>query len=147
MLPLSKYYFEVSAADAAGAEDKFKVMELSGVEREVQAIEYRQGSDPDFYVTKIPGMEKYSNVTMKKAMFSQNNKLFDWINTYKLGHVDKKTLIVSLLNDGGDPVFTWTFYNAWPTKLKVSDLKSDASELAIEEVELAYDKFIQVSLP
>lgn len=141
MLPLSKYYFEVSAAGQT--EDKFKVMELSGVEREVQVTEYRHGNDPNFHVTKIPGIEKYSNVTMKKAMFDQNNKLFDWIHTYKLSYVEKKTLTVNLLNDKGEPVFTWTFYNAWPTKLKVSDFKADASELSIEEVELAYDKFTQ----
>jgi phage tail-like protein len=34
---------------------------------------------------------------------------------------------------------TWTLLNAWPTKISVPDLKSDANEVAVETLELAHE--------
>lgn len=138
MFPLAKYYFEVSAGD-----DPIKFTEVSGLERELQPIEYRYGSDPNFNMTKIPGIEKYSNVTLKRGMFEGDNKLWGWIQTFNLNKVEKRDITISLLNEKGSPVFTWELFDAWPTKLKVSDLKSDASELCIEEVEFCIASFTQ----
>jgi phage tail-like protein len=34
---------------------------------------------------------------------------------------------------------TWKLANAWPTKITGTDLKSDASEVAVETLELAHE--------
>ncbi|MEZ4873955.1 MAG: phage tail protein [Flavobacteriaceae bacterium] len=48
---------------------------------------------------------------------------------------------VSLLDEEGMVLVTWTFYNAYPIKYSVSDLKSNENALAIETMELAYTYF------
>lgn len=33
----------------------------------------------------------------------------------------------------------WTLTNAWPTKITGTDLKADANEVAIENIEIAHE--------
>jgi phage tail-like protein len=48
-------------------------------------------------------------------------------------------VIINLLNEKASPMMTWTLTNAFPVKMQATDLKSDASEVAIETLELAYE--------
>ncbi len=138
MFPLTKYHFRV---DWGGIRIGFT--EVSGLEWEIQAIEYRDGWDPEFYMQKIPGMLKYSNVTLKRGTFESDNDYYEWINTIKLNEIEKRNITISLLNEQHQPLFTWDLVQAWPTKLQVTDLKSDGNEICVETLELAVSKFVQ----
>jgi len=47
-----------------------------------------------------------------------------------------------LFNPDGTVSVMWTFYNAYPVKYSVSDLKSQENELVLESIELAYTYFV-----
>lgn len=141
MFPLTKYHFSV---DWGGTRIGFT--EVSGLEWEIQPIEYRAGSDPDFFVQKIPGMLKYSNVTLKRGTFQSDNDYYEWINTIDLNNIEKRDITVSLLNEKHEPLFVWSLMQAWPTKLQVTDLKSDGNEICVETLELAVSKFTQEAI-
>lgn len=132
--PLPKFHFSVD-----WGEDKFAFSEVSGLDVESEIIEYRDGIMPEYSKIKMPGMQKYSNITLKRGTFQGDNKFYDWWKTTQLNTVDRRDLIISLLNENHDPVFVWTAKNAWPLKVQSTDLKADGNETAIESMEIAHE--------
>ncbi len=43
--------------------------EVTGLNIEVQPIEYRDGLSPEYSVIKMPGLKKYGNITLKRGVF------------------------------------------------------------------------------
>ena len=132
--PMPKFYFQVTINDS-----EVSFQEVSGLEMETQAIEYRHGNSPEFSTIKMPGIVKYSNVTMKKGVFKSDNKFWDWYNQIKMNTIKRVPVIVRLLDESGKPTMTWTLANAWPTKITGTDLKSDGNEVAVESIEIAHE--------
>ena len=135
--PLAKFYFEV---DWGGTQIGFQ--EVSGLDIEVEPIEYRQGASPDFTKIKMPGMIKYSNITLKRGSFKGDNEYFDWINTIQLNTVERRTLTISLLDEAGAPAITWKINKAFPIKVQSTDLKAEGNEVAVESIEIAHEGLV-----
>jgi phage tail-like protein len=114
-------------------------MEVTGLNFEVQVLEYRAGSSPDYSTIKMPGLRKYGNVTMKRGTFKGRNEYFEWYKTFKMHKPERRDVKISLLDEEGNPVVNWSLRAAWPTKITASDLKASANELAIETIELAHE--------
>lgn len=138
---LTKYHFSVNWDGT-----RIGFTEVSGLESEIQVIEYREGSDYNYHMSKIPGMKKFSNVVLKRGTVPADNEFFEWMNTLKLNKIEKRDITISLLNENHEPMFAWDLVEAFPVKLKVSDFKADGNEVFIEEIELAYDSFVQKSV-
>ena len=130
--PLPVFHFTV---DWGGERVGFS--EVSGLTQEVQAIEYRAGSDLEPYVRKIPGLHKYSNVTLKRGSIGTDKDFFKWLNTVKMNTVERRDLTIKLLNEEGQPVMTWEVLQAFPVKVEGPQLKATGNEVAIESIELA----------
>jgi phage tail-like protein len=116
--------------------------EVSGLTQEVQLIEYRDGSSPDYSTVKMPGLHKYNNITMKRGILKGDNEFFKWLNTVKLNTIDRKDLTISLLNENHEPVMTWKAHNAFPVKVEGPGLKSSGNEVAVESIELAHEGLV-----
>lgn len=69
---------------------------------------------PGFTKVKMPGLRKSGDVTLKKAMFKDDKKLWDWINQVKMNIIKRGTVTVALLDEAGSPVQSWKLTNAWP---------------------------------
>jgi phage tail-like protein len=87
----------------------------------------------------MPGMLKYSNITLKRGSMNSDSDFYKWINTTALNTVERRDIIISLLNETHAPVMTWKAKNAFAVKVQASDLKSDGNEVAIETLELAHE--------
>lgn len=140
--PLPKFYFSVTL----GADDKVSFQEVDGLESETQVIEYRHGNSPIFAPIKMPGLGKVGNVTMRKGIFVNNNKFWDWYSEIKLNTIARRTVVVNLLDETGNPKMVWTLNNAFPTKVTGTDLKAEGNEVAVESIEIAYET-LQVTTP
>ncbi len=132
--PLPKFYFQVKIADKEGA-----FQEVSGLDTEAQVIEYRHGNSKEFSTIKMPGIKKSSNVTLKKGVFKGDKSYWDWFNKIKMNTIERLAVTISLLDEAGAPVQTWTLKNAWPTKITGTDMKSDGNEVAVETLEIAHE--------
>ncbi len=132
--PLPKFYFQVKIADQEVA-----FQEVSGLDIEAQVIEYRHGNSKEFSTIKMPGIKKSSNVTLKKGVFKGDNTFWDWFNKIKMNTIERKEVVISLLDQEGAPTMTWTLKNAWPTKITGTDMKSDGNEVAVETIEVAHE--------
>ena len=133
--PLPKFYFKVDIGD----QKDVPFQEISGLDTETQAIEYRAGSSKDFSVVRMPGMMKTGNVTLKKGIFAKDNKFWDWYNQIKLNTIKRVTVTIQLCDEAGSPTMVWTLANAWPTKITGTDMKSDGNEVAVETLEVAHE--------
>jgi len=132
--PLPKFHFQVEWDS-----EKVSFQEVSGLDIEAQIVEYRHGDSPEFSTIKMPGIQKSGNVTMKKGVFTKDNKFWDWFSLIKMNTIKRKTVTIKLLDEGHNPTMTWTLTNAWPTKITSTDMKSDGNEVAVESIEIAHE--------
>ena len=132
--PIPKFRFEVKWDSEVMA-----FQEVSGLDVESQPIEYRAGNSPTFSVQKMPGIKKFSDITMKKGVFKSDNKFWDWFNEIKMNTVKRVPVTISLLDEEGNPTMVWTLTNAWPTKITGTDLKSTGNEVAVETIVIAHE--------
>ncbi len=135
--PLVKFHFQV---DWGGTKIGFS--EVSGLDVETEIVEYREGSSPEYSKLKMPGMQKFSNITLKRGTFKSDNEYYSWWNTVKLNTIERRDVTISLLNEEHEPVISWKIKSAWPTKIQSSELKADSNEVAIESMELAHEGLI-----
>ena len=132
--PLIKFAFQVLWD---GKEIIFQ--EVTGLSSETQVIEYRGGSSKVYSTIKMPGIQKFGNVTLKKGMFKGDKALWDNYNLIKMNTFKRASITINLLDEAAAVVMTWVLLNAFPCKITVTDMKSDANEVAVETMELAHE--------
>ena len=132
--PLVKFHFQVEWGGT-----KIGFTEVSGLDVESEVVEYRDGANREYSKLKMPGMQKYDNITLKRGTFKSDNEYFNWWNTVQLNTIERRDITISLLNEEHEPVVTWKVKNAWPTKVQSTDLKADGNEVAIESMELVHE--------
>ena len=133
--PLVKFSFQVKWDDA-----ELIFQEVTGLSLETQVIEYRGGSSKVYSTVKMPGIQKFGNVTLKKGMFLGDKALRDKYNIITMNTYKRSTITISLLDEKNEVSMSWTLANAFPVKITVTDIKSDGNEVAVESIELAYEK-------
>ncbi|RAJ80145.1 phage tail-like protein [Chitinophaga dinghuensis] len=133
--PLPVFHFTVSWGG-----DNIGFSEVSGLSQELQAIEYRDGlMSGTTLPLKRPGLKKAGNITLKRGITQSNSDLYTWLNNSGQPNVERRDLVISLLNDEGNPVFIWTISQAWPVKLEGPGLKASGNDIAIESVDLVHE--------
>ena len=132
--PLPSFHFTV---DFGGQKTAFS--EVSGLDQDVQVIEYRSGDSPEYSVKKISGIQKFSNITLKRGHGKGDNDFFTWLRKVKLDKPDRRNLTISLLDEEHKPVFTWKVKQVFPTKISGPSMKATANEISIESIELTHE--------
>ncbi len=132
--PLPVFHFRV---EWGGARIGFS--EVSGLTQENQAIEYRDGSFMEYSSIKMPGLRKFSNITLKRGVIKADNDFFKWLSTIQLNKAERRDVTISLLNENHEPVMVWKALNAFPVKVEGPQLKASGNEVAIESIELAHE--------
>jgi phage tail-like protein len=132
--PLPNFHFQV---DWGGSRLGFT--EVSGLNIEFDAIEYREGISPDYHTNKMPGIQKYTNIVLKRGVVKGDNEFFNWIQTIRMNEVERRDLTISLLDEEHNPAVVWKVKNAWPVKYSGPVLNSRGHEAAVEVLELAHE--------
>jgi phage tail-like protein len=134
--PYSAFNFlvEIDGVTVAG------FSECSGLSNETDAIEYREGKE-DITVRKLPGLVKYSNITLKRG-FTQGKELWQWRKQVLDGKTQRQSGTITLLDEARKPALRWNFYNAWPRKLDGPTLNAKTNEVAIETLEIIHERLV-----
>lgn len=132
--PLVKFQFSVKIGDKEAL-----FQEVTGLNAEVQQIEYRQGNSKEYSTVKMPGIKKIGNVTLKKGIFKDDKGFWDLYKQVTTNTFERKKITISLLDENNEVAMSWTLTNAFPAKITVTDMKSDANESAVETMELAHE--------
>lgn len=134
--PLPKFYFRI---DWGGTRIGFQ--EVSGLNQELELLEYREGSSPMYFKQKMPGMHKLSNITLKRGVFHSDNEFYEWYHTVALNTVEKRTITITLLNEKHEPTLVWQVHDCFIVSLKCTELKAEENAPAIDTVEIANHGF------
>lgn len=132
--PLPKFHFEVQWGGT-----RIGFTEVTGLEVSTEKIEYRDGASKEYHKVKMPGMQTFGDLTLKRGIFVADNEFYDWWNTVALNTIERRDITISLLNESHEPVVIWKVKNAWPSKVTSTDLNASGNETAIETLVLAHE--------
>jgi phage tail-like protein len=121
-----------------GVGEELGFSEVEGLSAEIEVIEYREGADRVNTARKLPGLAKYSNVTLRRGITGRTD-LFEWWKSVRDGQVQRRNVTITLLDETRQPVLRWLLRNAWPVKVEGPDLNATGNEVAIETLELAHE--------
>ena len=107
----------------------------------LDVIEYRNGNAKENGVIKLTGLERHGNVVLKRGVVGSLN-LYQWWNQVRNGDQNAlRTVVIHLQNeDHSAVVLTWKLLRARPVKLLYAGLRAVGQELAVEHLELAFER-------
>ncbi|HKP84945.1 MAG TPA: phage tail protein [Blastocatellia bacterium] len=112
--------------------------ECSGFGSNVEVIEYREGGDSTT-VRKLPGKTTYSDIVLKWGV-TVTRELYDWHLQVINGQISRRNGSVVILNDVGEEVVRWNFFNAWPSKYDPVDLNAKGNDVAIDTLTVSCER-------
>ncbi len=140
--PYMQFNFLVSLGpgfDTAGPDAGFQ--EVSNIGMEVAVGEYRTGNYGENGVIKMTGLNKCTDVTMKRGVIGSLT-LYSWLNDIRNGSESGfRTVTVQLQSeDRSQVVQTWRLLRARIIKHVSGPMNAKGSDVAMEELTVAYER-------
>lgn len=134
-LPIYNYRVDING-------ESISFSEVSGLELAFESITYKESFaasgklGPN--IMYMPGQIQPVNISMKKGLVKGKSipVFYEWINDIELNRVDKRDIVVHLLDETGTTVVSWKVIDAFPTKLSAPSFDASSNEVAIESMEL-----------
>jgi len=139
--PYTQFNFLVDLGNGVTEGPAAGFQEVSGIGMEVTVTEYRNGNSKENSVMKITGLNKSTDVTMKRGIIGSLD-LYQWLNQIRNG--DQKalrTVTIQLQNeDRTEIVQTWKLLRARIIKHTSGPFNAKGTDVAMEEIVLAYER-------
>jgi len=139
--PYVQFNFLIDLGDGVTDGPQAGFQELSGVGMEVTVAEYRAGNMKENSVQKITGINKSTDVTMKRGVIGSLD-LYSWLDQIRNG--DQKafrTVTIKLQNeDHTQVVQTWKLLRARIIKHTSGPFNAKGTDVAMEELVVAYER-------
>lgn len=134
--PYVQFNFEVELGDIRAG-----FQECSNIGMEVTVAEYRTGDMKENTVQKITGMNKSTDITLKRGVMGKLD-LYKWLNDIRNGNqrAFKTVLIHMKSEDHTQVVLTWKLHRARIIKHVSGPLNAKGTDVAMEELTLAYER-------
>ncbi|HEX8483686.1 MAG TPA: phage tail protein [Allosphingosinicella sp.] len=139
--PYVQFNFLVDLGDGVTDGPQAGFQEISGIGMEVTVSEYRTGNHKENSVMKITGMNKSTDVTMKRGVIGSLN-LYKWLDQIRNGDQSAlRTVTISLKNeDHTQDVQVWKLLRARIIKHTSGPLNAKGTDVAMEELVIAYER-------
>jgi phage tail-like protein len=133
------FLVDLGTGNTDGAEAGFQ--ECSGIGMEVTVSEYRNGNAKENSVMKITGLNKSTDVTLKRGVIGSLN-LYQWLNQIRNGDQSAyRTVVIQLQNEDHTAVVQeWKLLRARIIKHTSGPLNAKGTDVAMEELVLAYER-------
>lgn len=137
-----------------GIEGTTAFSEANGMEATIDVIEFRQGNSGSFSPVKVPGLVKHGNVTLKYG-YTDSNAFRNWAmactsdtRAEAMPRHDVKIELIDVsagMKNGnttktGSAANQYLLRDAWISKYTAPDMNALQSEIAIETVEIAFER-------
>lgn len=138
------FHFSVVFEDLpSGQEVGFQ--SVSGINATIsQDFTIKEGGENRF-THKLPGRASYENLVLKRGLLV-DSELIDWfkdaVENFKFRPMN---VTVKLLNENHQPLESWQFIKAWPTKWNIDGFDATANGIVAETIELSYQYFVRIS--
>ena len=103
--------------------------------------EYRNGNEKENSVRKITGLNKATDVALKRGVIGSLN-LYQWLDDIRKGNQNAlRNVVVHLQNeDHTAVVITWKLMRARIIKHVSGPMNAKGTDVAMEELTLAYER-------
>lgn len=133
------FLVDLGTGNTDGIEAGFQ--ECSNIGMEVTVAEYRNGNAKENSVRKITGLNKATDVTLKRGVIGSLN-LYQWLNDIRNGNQNaERTVTIHLQNEDHTKIVqTWKLLRARIIKHVSGPLNAKGTDVAMEELTLAYER-------
>jgi phage tail-like protein len=141
--PYVQFNFLVDLGDGVTEGPQAGFQELSGIGMEVTVSEYRAGNSTENSVMKITGMNKSTDVTLKRGVIGSLN-LYNWLDEIRNGNqAAMRTVTIKLQSEDHTTVVqTWHLMRARIIKHTSGPFNAKGTDVAMEELVLAYERLV-----
>jgi phage tail-like protein len=139
-LPYAQFNFLVDLGDGETEGPQAGFRECSEIGMTVDVIEYRNGNERANSVRKLTGLTRVSDVTLRRGIIGSLD-LYRWLDQIRQGdQAAVRTVRIELLTEDRTAVAqTWILQRARPVKHVSGPFDAQCSDVAIEELTLAYE--------
>ncbi len=133
------FLVDLGTGTTDGVEAGFQ--ECSNIGMEVTVAEYRTGNSKENSVRKITGLNKATDVTLKRGVIGSLN-LYRWLDDIRNGNqMAERTVVIQLQNEDHTAVVqTWKLLRARIIKHVSGPMNAKGTDVAMEELTLAYER-------
>jgi phage tail-like protein len=137
--PQFNFLVNLGTGKTDGPEAGFQ--ECSTIGMSVDVIEYRNGNEKENSPRKLTGLNRVSDVTLKRGIIGSLN-LYTWLDQIRNGdQAALRTVVISLQNEDHTAIVTtWKLLRARIIKHTSGPLNAKGTDVAMEELTLAYER-------
>ncbi len=140
---------EFTGVDGMDADKEQRFQEVSGLSFDIEVEEYREGGENRFS-HKFPKRARYPNLVLKRG-FLQDSAVIGWFKdamttffTVVIYDFKPADILVTLMNEAGEPLAVWNVVAAYPVKYAASGFNATQNAVMVETIELAYQYFERI---
>lgn len=139
--PYVQFNFLVDLGDGVTDGPKAGFQEVSGIGMEVTVSEYRTGNSKENSVMKVNGLNKATDVTMKRGVIGSLD-LYQWLDQIRNGDQNalRKVTVQMQNEDHTAIVQTWKLLRARIIKHTSGPFNAKGTDVAMEELVVAYER-------
>jgi phage tail-like protein len=133
------FLVDLGTGNTEGADAGFQ--EVTNIGMEVTVAEYRNGNEKENSVRKITGLNKATDVTMKRGVIGSLT-LYNWLNQIRNGDQNAlRTVTIHLQNEDHTAVVqTWELLRARIIKHVSGPFNAKGTDVAMEELTISYER-------
>jgi phage tail-like protein len=139
--PYAQFNFlvDLGTGDTAGPEAGFA--ECSAISMAVDVAEYRNGNEKENSPRKLTGLQRVADVTLRRGIIGSLG-LYQWLDQIRNGDsAALRTVTIQLQNeDHTATVMSWKLLRARIVKHTSGPLNAKGTDVAMEELTLAYER-------
>ncbi len=112
--------------------------ECSGLEASMEPRRIKEGGR-NWGAAQRMGRVNFGTVVLKRGL-TRSDDLWAWFQLVGQGaYAQRLNVSITVFDQAGQGVFSWTLLRAMPTKFKAPDLSAGNREVAIEELHLVHE--------
>ena len=129
----------ISVWSTEGVEAGFQ--ECSPISTSVDVIEYRNGNEKENNPRKLTGLSRVDDVTLRRGIIGSLG-LYQWMDQIRNGvSAALRNVVIQLQNEDHTAiVMTWKLRNARIVKYTSGPFNAKGTDVAMEEITLAYER-------
>lgn len=116
---------------------------VSGLNQSVPNSETWEEGGENRFIHRLPKTPTYENLVLKRGLLLDSGLISWFKNAIENFRFNPTTVQVVLLNENHEPLQSWTFVSAWPTKWNVDGMDAEKGGLMVETIELSYQYFFR----
>ena len=140
--PYMQFNFPVDLGSGTDGPDA-AFQEISNLGTEFTVTEYRAGNDKENNVRKYLGLNKAADVTLKRGIVGYDS-FYKRVEQVRRGEKDglKPSIQIMLQNEAHETVMTWSLKNARILKYISGPFNAKGTDVAMEELTIAYEQLV-----